>query len=95
MVYIGHLSGKHRLTPNLLDRVAGNERLWWGFAHHFRPTKGTRVDLSAHNRLEGETCGIPHLAKKPAKSGKTGFLADPYFVLSIYPSVSLSITLRR
>ena len=32
-----------------------------GFAHHFRPTyagaRGTPVDLSTRERLEGEACG--------------------------------------
>src|SRR5580658_10494511 len=44
------------------------QSLWWGFAHHVRPTyaganMGHPCGSVRPQRLEGKTCGIPHLAK--------------------------------
>jgi hypothetical protein len=44
-----------------LSVVFGPHTLW--------RTWGTRVDLSYRDRLEGETCGIPHLAKNERDVG--------------------------
>src|SRR5580658_3981985 len=44
------------------------QSLWWGFAHHVRPTyaganMGHPCGSVRPERLEGKTRGIPHLAK--------------------------------